>query len=259
MGIEIVRITKIKEESKHIRTFFFDKRFKFIPGQFVMVWIPGIDEKPFALSYENGITVQLYGEFTRKLFEMKEGDCIGIRGPYGRGFELRNDSKRILIIAGGIGISPLIPLAENAKKKNIRVDFLVGFKSKEQIIFLDKMREFADKIIVTTEDGSYGLKGYPTDYLKEIIEESNYDQIFVCGPEIMMKKVFDIINFKIETQYSLARYIKCGIGICGSCVLDDKGYLICKDGPVFYDRELIGTSFGKYFRDESGRKIFFKF
>lgn len=257
MGIEVLRIEKIEEECKNVKTFYINKKFKFIPGQFIMVWIPNVDEKPFALSYENGFTVQAYGRFTEKLFKLRVGSLIRIRGPFGRGFNLKSDAKKILIISGGIGIASLLPLIMKAYKLGLDIDVLSGFKSKDYIIFRDKIEKVACKYLIATDDGSFGVKGYVTNYVKQFIDNENYDQIFVCGPEIMMKKIFDIINFKVETQYSLTRYIKCGIGVCGSCVLDGKGYLVCKDGPVFYDHELVNTSFGIYYRDETGRRIFF--
>ncbi len=257
MRIRVVRIREIRDESKYVKTFLLDTSFEFTPGQFIMVWIPGIDEKPFALSSKDGFTVQIYGEFTKKMFSLKPGDKIGIRGPFGRGYHLKKDSKRILLISGGIGISSLIPLAEEARNLGIEVDILAGFRSKDYMAFIERIKSLSRNYLIATDDGSFGVKGFVTDFIEKFLKK-HYDQVFVCGPEIMMKKVFDKISFKFETQYSLSRYIKCGIGICGSCVIDGKGLLVCKDGPVFYDRELLGTSFGYYKRDEYGRRIYFK-
>src|SRR3989304_8888461 len=105
-------ITKVVEETATVRTFFFDTSFEPEPGQFVMVWIRGVDEIPMALSYDNAITVMKVGPATSALFELGEGDSIGIRGPFGNGFRIKGDN--ILLIAGGVGAAPLSPLAEKA-------------------------------------------------------------------------------------------------------------------------------------------------
>ncbi len=101
-------IELIKEETELIRTFVFDRSFVFSPGQFVMVWVPGVDEIPMALSSENTITVQKAGDATSSLFALGSGDKLGIRGPFGNGF---TKGEKILAIAGGIGAAPLLPLA----------------------------------------------------------------------------------------------------------------------------------------------------
>ena len=102
-----VTITKIVEETPSIRTFVFDREIAARPGQFVMVWVPGVDEVPMALSSPSSITVQKVGDATAALFAMHEGDRIGIRGPYGNGFAV---SGRTLVVGGGVGASPLLPL-----------------------------------------------------------------------------------------------------------------------------------------------------
>lgn len=240
-----VIITKIVEETPTIRTFFFDTSFEPEPGQFVMAWIRGVDEIPMALSYDNAITVQKVGTATSALFELGEGDSIGIRGPFGNGFRIKGDN--ILLIAGGVGAAPLSPLAEKASSQGFVVTTLLGAKTEEELVFRKRF-EAAGKVMVATDDGTAGKHGYVT----QLIDGKDYDQIYCCGPEIMMKKVLDKVP-PDKSQFSLHRYIKCGLGICGACCVD--GLRVCRDGPVFTGEVLKNTEFGIYRRNECGEKV----
>jgi dihydroorotate dehydrogenase electron transfer subunit len=256
------KIANIKKETDFITTFFLkiDKIAKEAkPGQFVMVWVPGENEKPMSLAYikndKIGITVQQIGKTTRKLGEKKVGEYIGIRGPYGRGFDYIGVSKA-LIIGGGVGIAPLAPLAEKISPKGY-VTAVIGAKTASDIIFLHQLEEVCENVIPVTEDGSLGIKGLLTDVLAELLKKERFDKAFMCGPEAMMyqgKKILD--KFGVDGEVSLERWIKCGVGICGQCVVDSVGFRVCKEGPVF-DFETIKkiAEFGKYRRLSSGIKI----
>jgi len=239
-------ITKIVDETPTIKTFFFDTSFESIPGQFVMVWIRGVDEIPMALSYGNAITVQKVGPATSALFELEVCDSIGIRGPFGNGFEM--EEGHILLIAGGVGAAPLAPLAEKAASSGIKVTTLSGAKTKEELLFRGRFEAFGD-VRIATDDGSEGVHGYVTQLLGDV---KNYSQIYCCGPEIMMRKVLDKVA-PSKAQFSLHRYIKCGIGICGACCID--GLRVCRDGPVFSGDVLKKSEFGSYKRNECGERI----
>ncbi len=239
-------ITKIVNETPTIRTFFFDTSFESIPGPFVMVWIRGVDEIPMALSYENAITVQKVGPATSELFELEVCDSFGIRGPFGNGFEL--SKGHILLVAGGVGAAPLAPLAEKAGSSGIRVTTLLGARTNEELLFRERF-EATGELKVATDDGSEGEHGYVTDLLGKV---KNYDRIYCCGPEMMMKKVLEKVT-PSRAQFSLHRYIKCGIGICGACCID--GLRVCKDGPVFSGDVLKKSEFGAYRRDECGQRV----
>jgi dihydroorotate dehydrogenase electron transfer subunit len=239
-------IIKVVEETPTIRTFFFDTSFELIPGQFVMVWIRGVDEIPMALSYENAITVQKVGPATSALYELKECDSVGIRGPFGNGFDIKKG--RILLVAGGVGGAPLAPLAEKAGALGAKITTLLGAKMKEELLFRKRFEAVGD-VRITTDNGSFGKHGYVTQLLDD---EKNYDQIYCCGPEPMMKKALDKVT-PSKAQFSLHRYIKCGLGICGACCVD--GLRVCKDGPVFAGDVLKRTEFGVYRRNECGEKV----
>ena len=239
-------ITEVVEETPTIRTFFFETSFDPEPGQFVMAWIRGIDEIPMALSYDNAITVQKVGSATSALFELGNGDSIGIRGPQGKGFDRK--SGHILLIAGGVGAAPLAPLAEKSSSEGIQVTTLLGAKTKEELVFRKRFEKAGD-VLIATDDGSDGKHGYVT----QLIENNEiYSQIYCCGPEIMMKKVFDKVPLS-KAQFSLHRYIKCGVGICGACCVD--GLRVCMDGPVFPGDVLKNTEFGFYKRNECGERV----
>jgi dihydroorotate dehydrogenase electron transfer subunit len=252
--MQICEIEKIVEESPVHKTFFFSCRDlkKAKPGQFVMVWLPGIDEIPMSLSYignKQAITVERVGEATEKLHCMKEGDKFGIRGAYGNGF--REIGKKALFVAGGTGVAPLMPLIRKYRGER---HVVIGARNKELLLFLDELEEIAE-IYISTDDGSIGFKGFASDVAEKVMEEENFDVVYTCGPEIMMKKILDLCKKnKIRMQASLERYMKCGVGICDSCAID--GYHVCKDGPVFDDKILRKIKdFGKFRRNEAGKRI----
>lgn len=245
----IVTIKKIVKENQKVRTFFFDRKIKALPGQFIMVWMPGVDEKPFALSYNNAVTIECKGIFTKKTCYLKKGDKIGIRGPYGNGFKIK---KNALVVAGGLGIASLAGLIDKLNSPEI----IIGAKSKKELLFVKRFKN--KKLNIATDDGSSGFKGFTTELMEEILNKKKFKVVYTCGPEIMMKKVFELCEKNnIECQASLERYIKCGLGVCGECAINDK--LVCKDGPVFNSKQLRELNeFGKFARLKSGKKVSLK-
>lgn len=250
-------IVRINEESPLVRTFFFDPQFENLkPGQFVMVWVRGVDEVPMGLSSKNSITVQTVGEATSKLFELNEGDSFGLRGPFGRGFSLPSEEEKTLVIAGGVGAAPLAPYAEAASTAGSEVHTVLGARSAGDLLFEERFAE-AGEVYVSTDDGSKGTKGFVTDVLKDL-NLSIYDKIAVCGREIMMASVFRLLEDRElleKSEFSLHRYFKCGIGVCGACCIDRSGLRVCRDGPVFSGVQLLDSELGKYMRDASGRRV----
>jgi len=243
-----VTLTEIKKETLSVKTFFFDRTFTFEPGQFVMVWVPGVDEIPMALSSQNSITVQKAGDATGTMFDFKEGTSLGIRGPFGNGF---TRGEKMLAIAGGVGAAPLLPLA----RSDCVMTMLLGARTEKELLFVDQLDESTD-VVIATDDGTLGQRGFVTDLLKDI-NPATYDRIAVCGPEPMMRAVLaalDNAGSAAKTEFSLHRYMKCGVGICGSCCIDPEGLRVCRDGPVFNGEQLKKSEFGHYSRDASGRK-----
>jgi dihydroorotate dehydrogenase electron transfer subunit len=241
-------IRDVRKETPSVATISLDRVFPFVPGQFVMVWVPGVDEVPMALSSGNSITVQDVGEATAALTALSPGDMIGIRGPFGNGFPLE---KKTLAIAGGLGAAPLLPLAE---AEYVRT-FILGAKTANDLLFRKRLEQCSE-VRIMTDDGSVGTKGFAVQGM-DGLDLSDYSQVAVCGPERMMAGVLDrlIAAGRADAgRFSLHRYMKCGCGVCGSCCIDPSGVRVCREGPVFSGTDLSGTEFGKYFRDGSGRK-----
>jgi dihydroorotate dehydrogenase electron transfer subunit len=241
-------IREIVDETPSVRTLYFTEPLAFRAGQFVMAWVPGVDEVPMALSSACSITVQKVGEATTALCGLQEGDLLGIRGPFGNGFP---DDGRILAVAGGVGAAPIRPLVIGG-----RVDtLLLGARSADELLFSHELSG-ATRLLLATDDGSAGHHGFVTDLLAQE-DPARYDRICVCGPERMMHAVLcalDRLGIANRGFFSLHRYMKCGIGLCGSCCIDPAGLRVCRDGPVFGGDLLLQSEFGRYCRDASGRK-----
>lgn len=276
-SVKTVKIKKIIKECKDVKTLTFslnEHKSDFEtpkPGQFIMVWVPGVDEIPISLSYydDNGnwsITVKNVGECTKALFNLIIGDYIGIRGPFGNGYDLPTEKNgEIFLIAGGIGFAPLKSLILELEKKEVAFNLITGAKMKNQMMFTEFCESLGNECTNTyycTDDGSQGIKGLTTEVFEELINTYSKDKlkkllIYACGPEKMLYTLFQICEkYGIELQVSLERIMRCGCGLCGLCVMDPTGILVCKDGPVFSSKSLREMEdFGKYKRDFTGRKI----
>ncbi|MGD9826497.1 dihydroorotate dehydrogenase electron transfer subunit [Desulfobacter sp.] len=241
----MVKVADKEVHSPEFATLYVNQAIDFKPGQFVMVWIPGVDEKPYTISHHCpdrfGITVEAKGVFSKKAVSLGPGDNIGIRGPFGNGFNMGSGHKRVAVVAGGCGMAPLAPLVEAFETHNGPEILLIqGARSKSFLLYPDR---FTAKAEICTDDGSKGYKGFVTDILVDKIKALSanlvpgFDMVYTCGPEIMMAKVFEICEaHAIPCQVSLERYMRCGFGVCGACVC---GYaVVCKDGPVFGSKAL---------------------
>jgi len=255
--MQMHEIEKVVEEYRGNKTFYLKEYIGCVPGQFAMVWLPGVDEKPFSIMNWKGktaINVEVKGKWSKAIYALKKGDKIGLRGPFGNGFDTK-DVKRALLVGGGVGAVPLIPLLEKLKNKKAKIDFLLAARTKERLLFVNELKKVDDKLYITTDDGSAGKKGFATDMLKEILAKSRYDMVYVCGPEVMMQKVHEMCTAKkAASQLSLERYMKCGFGVCGECMVDDK--ILCVDGPVLTGKELEKSKeFGKSAYLKSGKRV----
>jgi dihydroorotate dehydrogenase electron transfer subunit len=263
--IRIVEIMKVKRESDNVRTFTFKDKLcgRGKAGQFVMVWIPGIDEVPMSLSTISSkglssITVAEVGEATASLNQREAGDIIGIRGPFGRGFV--STGGNVMIVAGGTGVGPLMPLTEKIAETATKVTLLVGAKIRSELLFLDRLEaalsEVDSESVFTTDDGSYGTKGPVTKQAELKLKKGKFDMIYTCGPEQMMYKMFLLAEeHQVPLQASLERMMRCAIGLCGSCGIGK--LMVCKDGPVLTSEQLrsVKDEFGRFKLDLAGRKV----
>lgn len=260
---KIVEIKEIIDETPTIKTFKFDWDMEKLgcpnPGEFLMVW-NFKNEKPMSIAQINdnelAITVKNIGEFTSQLHGLKIGDQVGIRGSYGNGFNNSFEGKKILAIGGGVGMAPINAIASDLIEKGNNVDVVAAAVNVDELLYVDNLEKLGANVHPCTDDGSFGFKGFATDCTISLLEDSTYDYAFVCGPEIMMKGIFDILeDASIPAQYSLERYMKCALGVCGQCCVDDEGWRICVEGPVFENDKIYQISeFGKYRRDASGVK-----
>ena len=245
---DAVRIISVKNESNDTKTFTFDWDAVCKAGQFIMVWIPGTDEIPMSLSsvrWEKSITVKAIGEATRKLHELKKGDVLHIRGPYGNGFSVE-PRKKILAVAGGVGMAALMPVVRETK-----ADVVLGARTSGELIFEEEASRYSD-VRVSTDDGSKGFRGNAVQLMRQRLSEKKYDLVMGCGPEIMLYYLHKACaEEKVQCQLSLERYMKCGAGVCGSCMIDSQR--VCADGPVFTGEEIASMKeFGQRRRDPSG-------
>lgn len=283
------QISSTKKETDDVTSFTFNTTFNSKPGQFLMVWLPGVDEVPMSIALDDGkqtrITFFAVGDMTKKLAELKEGDLVGLRGPFGTHYEWKKN-QHLILVAGGYGAAPMFFTANEAVKDSCTIDFIVGARSKDQLLYLDEIKNLKNTTLhIATDDGSEGHKGYNTEVLENVLKANSQTSLrrsgiassrqeskqhtgdpatrrreliatFSCGPELMMKRVFELCEeHKIECAVSLERYMKCGYGLCGNCVMDPLGIRICTDGPVVKSEVLRELSeFGEYHRDEVGRK-----
>lgn len=267
------RIKHIKQETEMVRTFTFDGSLGARPGQFVMVWLPGVDEVPMSVAFDNGaetkITFFAVGDMTEALAKSKVGDLVGLRGPFGTFYEWK-PGQHIVLVAGGYGAAPMYFVAEQTVGHGCTLEVIVGARSKQHLLYLKELGSLPHvSLHVATNDGSEGYKGFNVDVLEKLLSEcprtskdakakkcSPIDQVFACGPEMMLKRVSEITQqHGVPSQLSLERYMKCGYGICGNCVVDPLGIRLCTEGPVVKNEDcVLITEFGKYHRDALGKK-----
>ena len=256
----IVTIEKVIDETPTVRTLVFSDSImpNVLPGQFAMVWIPGINELPMSvmISNESGkaaFTVRKHGLASTGLFNIKSGEKIGIRGPYGNAFDVKQG--KLLLVGGGTGLVPMMRLLTHVKSTD-DVTVLIGAKSKDEVFFEDLANDLlknnTHNVIISTDDGSYGEKGFVTDIVEKLVNESHFDGVYTCGPEKMMYKTVQSAHSRgIFVQASLERMMKCGVGICGSCCVGED--LACKDGTVFDGNHLSkNNEFGYSHRNKAG-------
>jgi dihydroorotate dehydrogenase electron transfer subunit len=258
-----VRISEIIPETKRCQTLYFNLKQSnsFNPGQFLMVWVPSIDEVPMSISKWAppvvGITVLDIGDATHALLSMTSDDWIGVRGPFGKSYSL--DCKNALVVGGGVGMAPLRPLVYSLLAQGAEVTLLIAAKSKSDLVFHKEFSKLSNKtltVLTTTEDGSSGYRGLATEGVSELVNISEFDTLYTCGPELMMAGLYKTaMKNRVRFQASLERFMKCGCGLCGTCAIDPTGDLVCIDGPVFTGKQLEKFSdFGKYYRDQMGSK-----
>ena len=214
------------------------------PGQFIILRTDEYGERiPLTMAghdAEKGTIDLIYaavGRTTMLMDQLEEGDyLLDVVGPLGKPTHMEG-LKRVAVVGGGTGNALAYPLATGMHKEGIHVDMIAGFKNKEMVILEDEFKAGTDRLFLTTDDGSYGEKGFTTDKLKELIEAGNeYDEIVAVGPPVMMKFVCKIAEeYGIPSVASLTAYMIDGTGMCGGCrcVIGGENKFVCVDGPEF--------------------------
>ena len=250
-------IQKVIPETSGIKTFVVqpEKDFSFHCGQFAELSSPEIGEAPFAMSSpcfqpeKLEFTIQNVGYMTSRLHEMKEGDVVGIRGPYGNGFPLEDFyGKEVLLLIGGVGFPPartLIYSLLNEKDKFKRIILCYGARTPEDVVYKYQIEDFRKKIelYLTVDKADKNWKeseGVVTVLMDKVKVDLKNSSAVVIGPPIMMKfgtlKLLDVGYQPKDVYLSMERKMYCGIGQCRHCMIDH--YFICKDGPVFTYEQL---------------------
>ncbi len=183
------------------------------------------------------LVVQVVGKTTKHLSTLEPGDALcDMVGPLGRPTHIELYGT-VVIVGGGIGIAPSHPIAQALKAAGNQVISILGGRSKDLVIMEDRMRETSDRILITTDDGSYGMKGLVTDALQKLIdEEVTIDLVVAIGPPIMMKFVSLLTKkYEIPTLVSLNTIMVDGTGMCGACrvTVGNETKFVCVDGPEF--------------------------
>ncbi|MEM7128966.1 MAG: dihydroorotate dehydrogenase electron transfer subunit [Chloroflexota bacterium] len=258
---KVATITRIIQENYRTKTIEFDVSVDAVPGQFIMVWLPQFDEKPFSLVHDDPLTLMVtaVGPFSHLLHQRKLGDSVWIRGPFGRGFQWGPQQRSIALVGGGYGVAPLYWLARQATggASDVKLDNIVsiiGARHAKDILYSDRFSTLysapfvnnrmiasrqdsknltvpAVQLHITTEDGSRGVQGQVTDILEPMLAHGDIDGIYACGPDGMLAAIEELaVRYHVAGQLSWEAYMRCAVGICGAC--EHYGQVLCMDGPV---------------------------
>lgn len=217
------------------------------PGQFVQVEVPNSKStylrRPISINYVDYANNQLWllvrkaGEGTSSLMKLAEYDVVNLMLPLGNGFTIF-PGETMLLIGGGVGVAPLLYLGKKAKEAGANVKFLLGARTENDLLELEKFEAVGD-VFVSTENGGKGEKGFVTQH--SVLNSGSFSRIACCGPMPMMKAVAKIAKDKsIECEVSLENVMACGLGACLCCVEDtvEGNVCVCKEGPVFNIKRL---------------------
>lgn len=212
-------------------------------GQFVEIKVEGSTDtflrRPISVNYvdrehnELHLLIHVVGEGTRHMALLRAGDTLNVLFPLGNGFTQGRAGEKVLLVGGGVGIAPLLEYGHQLKQQGAEPIFLLGGRSKDNLMMLDRY-EALGRVFITTEDGTLGEQGFVTQH--PMLQQPEFDRISVCGPKPMMMAVARYAKSKnIKCEVSLENMMACGLGACLCCVEKTvKGNVcVCKEGPVF--------------------------
>lgn len=218
------------------------------PGQFVEVKVEGSAStflrRPISINYvdrnndEIWLLVQLVGEGTKAMARLNEGDFLNVLFPLGNGFSVPKKGEKVLLVGGGVGVAPLLEYGKALKEVGAKPVFLLGARTKTDLMQLDLFGKYGD-VYITTEDGTEGEKGFVTQH--SVLTKESFDRISTCGPKPMMVAIAKFAKANsISCEVSLENMMACGLGACLCCVEKTvKGNVcVCKEGPVFNINDL---------------------
>lgn len=218
------------------------------PGQFVEVKVEGSAStflrRPISINYvdrnnnEIWLLVQLVGEGTKAMARLNEGDFLNVLFPLGNGFSVPKKGEKVLLVGGGVGVAPLLEYGKALKEVGAKPVFLLGARTKTDLMQLDLFGKYGD-VYITTEDGTEGEKGFVTQH--SVLTKESFDRISTCGPKPMMVAIAKFAKTNsISCEVSLENMMACGLGACLCCVEKTvKGNVcVCKEGPVFNINDL---------------------
>ena len=235
---EIIENTKLTE-SVYKMTLSGDVSAITAPGQFVNVLLDGLYlRRPISVCDmgENTLTIiyKVVGKGTKQMSMMTEGKLDILTG-LGNGYDLSVSGDKPVLLGGGVGVPPMYLLAKKLLEQGKKVGVILGFNTKDEVFYENEFKALGADVTVTTVDGSYGVKGFVTDALKNM----DYTYFYTCGPEPMLKAVFSASN--TSGQMSFEKRMGCGFGACMGCSCKTlTGYKrICKEGPVMRKEEIL--------------------
>ena len=209
-------------------------------GQFVNILLEGLYlRRPISVcDCERDLLTIVYkvvGKGTEQMSRMKGGEVLDVLVGLGNGYDLTLAGQEPLLLGGGVGVPPMFLLAKKLIEMGKKVTVILGFNTKSEVFYEEEFKAIGARVIVATADGSYGVKGFVTDAMKDL----SYSYFYTCGPEPMLKAVYKASG--TEGQFSFEERMGCGFGACMGCSCKTvTGYKrICKDGPVLKKEEIL--------------------
>jgi len=220
-----------------------------LPGQFVNIRIDNREDlilrRPFSVALVKPekslfeIVYRVVGKGTSAMTDLQPDDVVDLLGPLGKGFRIPEKATNCLLLGGGCGIAPLWGVADKLYRVNSKMTVMLGFKSSAMVFGEDVFRAYDADTFITTDDGSYGLKGFVSEHLEKVMDQQ-IDRAYVCGPTPMIRAVTPILKqANVACEISLEAYMGCGFGVCLSCVISVRNgeaiekQRVCTEGPVF--------------------------